>query len=172
MGKKYRNISIEYVNSPKHLETARRLLLADGMLNGHYMVLGSDVIINPIYFKKIAELFHTTPNILGVDTGAVDITPAPTHALIHTDNNKITYIEMTPTIGNQSSNLLRDMGLYYFHKNFWYVLRRNPNKNINIGDAINEGIKIDGNFIANKYLDRWYHFAYPENLDVSIQFNE
>src|SRR3989339_1362800 len=94
-GSKYRNINIEYVHDPSHLEVRRRLLLADGLLDGPFFVIGSDVIVNPNQYKCMAQTYemYSQENIFGVISGAADLQPAPTHALISTEGNRVTEIQ-------------------------------------------------------------------------------
>jgi len=171
-GERYGNIEINYVHDPSHLEVRRRLLLADGLLDGPFFVIGSDVIVNPDQYKRMAQTYETysPENIFGVISGAADLQPAPTHALISTEGNKVIEIQTysLPTILKPS--VYRDMSLWYFDQKTLYLLKNAPDSELNISPVLNEAIKHGADYLIEKYYDRWYHFGTPKDLEDHLEF--
>lgn len=170
-GNRYRNIHLEYVHNPEHLEVRRRLLLADGLLQGPFFVIGSDVIAHSSQYANIAQTFDESPrDVYGVISGATDIQPAPTHALIFTEGNRVIEIQTYPPFDYTKPSLYRDMSLWYFDQRTLHLLKEAPSSELNISPILNEAIKQGTEYLVEKYYDNWYHFATPEDLRVHINF--
>ncbi len=170
-GSKYRNIDLEYVHSPDHLEVRKRLLLADGLINGPFFVMGSDVIAHSSQQAHMASTFDANSgDIYGVISGGVDLQPAPTHALIFTEGNNVTEIQTYPPFHTDGRTPLRDMSLWYFDQKVMHVLKNAPDMELNISPVLNEGIKHGADYLIERYFDEWYHFGTPEDLQSHINF--
>ncbi|OIP85085.1 hypothetical protein AUK04_01610 [Candidatus Roizmanbacteria bacterium CG2_30_33_16] len=172
-GNRYRNIHLEYVHDSRHLEVRKRLLLADGLLEGPFFVMGTDVTIHSSQYSNMVQIFNTAPpnEIYGVISGAIDIKPAPTHALISTEGNKVIEIQTYPPFDYTNPSLLRDMSLWYFDQRTLHLLKEVPSSELNISPVLNEAIKHGVEYMIEKYHDNWYHFATPEDLQVHINFH-
>lgn len=171
-GTQYRNISINYVHNPQHLEVRRRLLLADGLLDEPFLVIGSDVIIHPSQYTHMAQMFDIySPNdIFGIISGAADLRPAPTHALIYTDQSRVVEIQTYPPFDTLNPSIYRDTSLWYFDQRTLHLLKKAPPSELNISSVLNEAIKKGAEYLVEKYFDHWYHFASPLDLQTHIQF--
>lgn len=172
-GNKYRNIDLEYVHNPAHLEVRKRLLLADGLLQGPFFVMGTDVIAHPSQYSNVVRTFNESTNdIFGVISGATDISPAPTHALISTEGNRVVEIQTYQPFDYTKPSLLRDMSLWYFDQRTLHLLKEASSTELNISPVLNEVIKHGAEYVVAKYNDYWYHFATLEDLRIHINFLE
>lgn len=170
-GSQYRNISIEYVHSPEKLEVRKRLLLVDDLIKGSFLYLPGDAITHPSLLSAVVTDFENDKEALtGSISGAVDHIPALSHALITIDNNHAVEIVFPPT-PTWSNNQLREIGIMYLNKGFLYNLRSAPSDELHIVPVINQALKNGEQFAVQKYFDRWYHFASPNDLNTSIKFN-
>jgi hypothetical protein len=109
---------------------------------------------------------------LGVVSGASDHTPAPTHAVIYTEENeKITRIHLYPAIPGSPSNTLRDMTLHYFKPDIIALFEEAPKEEIHFSPIIQGSIESGKLFLAGRYDINWYHFVYPQDLNTSVSFD-
>lgn len=120
----------------------------------------------------MAETFEKHLASGGVISGATDLEPAPTHALIYTLNEKVTEIQVYPPFNRKNSEPLRDMSLWFLHENTMYLLKNAPREEKNISPVLNLAIQNGAEYIIQKYPNNWYHFATSEDLEQQILFQE
>ncbi len=167
-GNQYGQLSIEYQHSPEHLEIRKRLLLADGLIEGPFFVIGSDVLADPTHYLTMAEALDTKDSeILGIISGAVNLEPAPSHALISAKDDVITAINTNPaSINNRRGDTLRDMSLWLFDQRTLDLLKQAPQAEINISPVLDKAIKGGVKYTVARYFGHWYHFGVPADLNI------
>jgi NDP-sugar pyrophosphorylase family protein len=170
-GNKYRNIDIEYVHSPERLETRRRLQLAESLVRGPFLYLAGDVIANPNQLIRIAETYEREKGngLLGVISAATDHQPALSHAIITTQNGHA--VEMIyPPSDTWTKEQVREMGIAFYDHGFFYRLKQARPDQTFLSHVISEAINQGVDFAVEKYFDKWYHFAKPEDLQTKIRY--
>ncbi len=171
-GSKYKNIDIEYVYSPEQLETRRRLLLTEDLIRGPFLYLSGDIISDPTQLMKVAESYEREKGrgLLGVISAATDHEPALSHAIITVENGHAVEMIYPPT-STWNKDQVREMGIAFYDSQFFYRLKSakpdQPYLSHVIAEAISQGV----DFAVEKYFDRWYHFARPEDLQTTISFS-
>ncbi|MFH0773689.1 MAG: sugar phosphate nucleotidyltransferase [bacterium] len=171
-GERYRNIQIEYVHDPAHLETRKRLQLAENTIRGPFLYLAGDVIADANQLTRIAETYEKekSGDFQGVISAATDHQPALSHAIISAQNGHA--IEMIyPATPTWSEGQVREMGIAYYANNFFYRLRQARPEQTYLSHVITEAIGQGVDFAVEKYFDRWYHFGTPKDLQAKIQYN-
>lgn len=169
-GNKYRNVAITYAGDVRPLETRKRLLLATENINSSFLFLAGDIITQPDQLSKVVKAQEEDRGeLLGVLSGAVDHTPALTHAIIKTKENSI--VEMVfPPPGDWGNGDLREMHVACYSKHFLGILRDAPDNVIHISRIISDAIKQGKRFDALPYCKKWYHFVKPEDLITKIEY--
>ena len=166
----YGSSSIEYVHSSEHLEIRRRLLLTDGLIKGPFFVIGSDVLVDPTHYSSMAHIYDSREvETYGVISGATDLTPAPTHAVISADGDSVTGIQTYPPL-NLRESVLRDMSLWLFDQKTLDLLKQAPITELNISPVLNSAIKQGIRYVVARYNGIWYHFGVPEDLNAELTF--
>jgi len=126
-GSRYRNIDLNYVHNPDHLETKKRLLLAEEMLKKDFLFLAGDIIVHSSQLQKIATSFEKEKynGILGAISGATKHEPAMSHALITVkDGHAEKLIFPPPNV--YAADDLREMHIAYYSKQFLDILHSSP----------------------------------------------
>lgn len=171
-GNRYRNIEIEYVHNPEHLETRRRLLSTEPFVHEPFLYLAGDVIANPKQMERVAQAYQSEKGngVTGVISAATDHSPALTHALVSAEGGHA--VEMVyPATANWTTDQLREMGIAYYNNNFFYLLKNARPDQAYQSHVISEAITNGVDFAVDKYFDKWYHFVKPEDLGAKIIFN-
>lgn len=98
-GNTYGKIKIVYAHSSERLETRKRLLLAEDLLQGPFLYLAGDVISKVDQLIKVAESYEREKgdNFLGSISAAVDHNPALSHAIITVQNGRAIEMIYPPT---------------------------------------------------------------------------
>ncbi|KKQ34920.1 MAG: hypothetical protein US51_C0022G0007, partial [Microgenomates group bacterium GW2011_GWA2_37_6] len=171
-GTNHGNIQIEYVHNPDHLGIRKRLLLTQGMLQGPFFVIGSDVLAHPSQYSNMVRTFEAHFKSNGVISGAIDLEPAPTHALIYIEGHRVVEIQTHPPFDYKRPFALRDMSLWFFHQKTMHLLKNAPDKESDISPILNEAIKNGAEYLIEQYYDNWYHFGHPEDLHAHLGFRD
>ena len=165
VGDQYRNIQIEYTNSPEQLETRRRLLLAKNLLKGPFLLTAGDIIYNPELLTQLATSYEA--NKVESIIGAISVSSlhkvAPTHALIAVSGGYVTEITYPPTTTWQA-NQLREMGTAFYDHDLLRIAEQASASITQITELMIDALKNGGKFRAEQYFSQWYHFATPEDL--------
>ncbi len=171
-GSRYRNLDIEYVHSPERLETRRRLLLAEDLVDGPFLFLAGDIVADPAQFLTVAETYEKErgSGILGVISAAADHSPALSHAIITAKNGRAVELVYPPP-ETWTEDQAREMQIAYYDHGMLYLLKNaHPNQKYLskiISDAINQGVDV----AVEKYFKEWYHFAKPQDLQARIRYS-
>lgn len=164
-GNQYGPMTIEYLHDPRHLEVRRRLLLADGVVSGPFLVIGTDVLVDPKHYLDVATAFDTKdPDTLGVISGAVDLSPAPTHPLIYHKGGFTTGINYNAKPMANNGNVLRGLNLWQMDQRTLDRLRVAPDSEVNISPVLDQAIRGGARYMVTPYAGEWAHFGSPGDL--------
>lgn len=172
-GDSYKNIKIKYVHQPEYLETKKRLLTTENLVNGSFLCMPGDVITHPMLLDEIFNNYikdSKKNNLMGVMSAASDHAPALTHGLITAEENKV--VDLTfPASKEWKINQYRDMTIAYYNSNFFSLLKKGSENKTFISQIISQALKEGVNFNVCTYFEKWHHFAYDKDLKKSIDFS-
>ena len=149
-------VKISYANQRKQLGTADALKTVESLVDGNFLVMNGDVIVDRKDIKKLAGKSGNTMSVIEVsDTGGLGI--------VELGKGKVLGIyEKTEKPPSRTANA----GLYLFTPEIFKAISltpRSPRGEYEITDSL--GLMIDrGQRIAYQKIGRWLDLSYPWDL--------
>jgi NDP-sugar pyrophosphorylase family protein len=170
-GESFGNLDLCYLQDRRPLETRRRIESVQHLIDGPFVVLGSDVLFGGHQLLKMIESFRSVKNntVLGV-VGAAD-THGPTngHALVQISNNTVVEYLHHPPMHWMGENWFRDMHMYHFDERIFEISKAAPAEIFWVERVVMWAREQGYIFLGQPYSGNWYHFADEHDLTVSIQ---
>lgn len=162
-GDDYQEMKITYVHSDNHLESKNRLLLAKDVVKQPFLLLAGDILTPNFILEKIVDRFYQekkTNNLLGIMSGAKDISPALTHPILTIDDDN--YLKNISCDKNQLG--LRDMQRSFYSIDFLRRIEFSEEKLLSRAtlDIFFQG---EANFGVVEFDGLWAHYANQNDLE-------
>lgn len=165
-GDDYEGINITYAHDPKPLETRKRLMLAKDLIVKPFLLLAGDVLTPGSLIRSVSQRFERekmqkTHHIMGVISGAVDHSPAPSHAILSVNNGYLEEVIYPPHTNIKTD--LREIPRAIYSLDFLEAAQKSTETFLS--NVIKEVVRSQSSKIGvEKYEDQWGHFAQPEDL--------
>ncbi|MBA7693905.1 Bifunctional protein GlmU [subsurface metagenome] len=158
-GEKWR-VNIDYCTQRKQLGTADAVRMVEGMVNGHFLMMNGDIIVNHQDIKSITNGKDNTMSLVEVenteDLGMVEI-------------SKDKVVRIHEKVGKPPSNLA-NAGLYLFTPEIFTAISKtstSPRGEYEITDSLQ--VLIDqGHRVSYQTVSYWLDFSYPWDLLTSV----
>ncbi len=149
-------VSIEYCTQRRQRGTADALRMAEGLVNGKFLVINGDIMVNQ---KDIRRLTENSGNTLGV----VEFEDTRNLGVIEGKENRVVHIyeKVTP-----AASRLANAGVYLFTPDIFSFLSRtakSPRGEYELTDSLERMIAA-GCHLAYRELDFWLNLSYPWDL--------
>ncbi len=149
-------VSIEYCSQRRQSGTADALKMAEGLIDGNFLVINGDVIVNHGDIHKLSEQSDNTIAIIEVedtrDLGAIEVS-----------RGKIVRIHEKAA---RPPSRMANAGLYLFTPDIFDAIsqtQKSPRGEYEITDSLQ--LMIDkGYYIACQEIDYWLNLSYPWDL--------
>lgn len=166
-GTTYEGMKLIYVHDDEHLETKGRLLLAKELLTKPFLFLAGDVLTPDDVFLRVVNRYEEEQRskkrkVIGVISGAVDHSPALTHAVLTVQDGYLQDIAHPPPDVYDKSHLRETHRAVYSLEFLDFALR---SKQKLLSRLIHELIKeTDNHFGVESFEGPWGHYVSPEDL--------
>lgn len=161
-GSRYRSLDLTYVQDDRPIQTKRRLLLAQDVLTGPFLFLAGDTVPPIIQMVKVAERFAQEPGVVGVVSGAIDHSPAPTHSLLTIIDGYVREIEYPPS-STWTHNQYREMHVAFYDTTLFQIAA--ASEQLFLTNVLKEVIHQNGALLGDEVCDGpWIHLAVPGDL--------
>jgi bifunctional UDP-N-acetylglucosamine pyrophosphorylase/glucosamine-1-phosphate N-acetyltransferase len=150
------NISITYCNQRKQLGTADAVRTVEGLVEGNFLMINGDIIVNRKDIKSLAGKDKTTMSVIEVketrDLGLVEV-----------QEDRV--VRIHEKVGKPPSNLA-NAGLYLFTPAVFPAVAQTPKSprgEYEITDSLQSMID-GGQVVAYQKIGYWLDLSYPWNL--------
>lgn len=169
-GAEYRALAIEYIHRPQVVGTRRALLDAQRTIHSDFLMMHGDVLCSAVGLQQLQRTFQRQkPDAALLVATRQDA--ASTHGLVAFRESCVSRLEYPPTHSLSAVSEGRYMGVDWFSASFFRELER-VDTTETISGVLQELIATGRDVRAVPYEMRWFHFATPEDLNVTIQFGE
>ncbi|MBI4181324.1 MAG: NTP transferase domain-containing protein [Chloroflexi bacterium] len=149
-------MSIDYCTQRKQLGTADAIRMAEGLVDGNFMVINGDIIVSQ---KDIQSLINKGTNAMTV----IEVKETQDLGLVELDEDKVVHIY--EKVASLFSNIA-NVGLYLFTPDIFAAISQTPKSprgEYEITDSLQ--LMIDqGNHIAYQKISYWLNLSYPWDL--------
>ena len=149
-------IRIDYYNQRKQLGTAHALKMVEGLVDGNFLVMNGDIVINRGAIKKLASRTGNTMSVIEVEDSR-DL------GMVELYEGKVVHIyEKTKRPPSRMANA----GLYLFTPDIFDAISRTAKSSrgeYEITDSL-ELMMDKGYDIAYQKIDHWLDISYPWDL--------
>ncbi len=164
-------VNINYVTQKERLGTAHAIGSTMGTVEGNFIILNGDIIVDPILIKDIIDKYRSGNARSALVLTEVD--DPSSFGVVELDGDRITNIIEKPEPGEAPSNLI-NAGIYIFDDQIFEAIKKTEKSQrgeYEITDSLLIQIKSDEKVIGLRSKNNWIDIGRPwELLDVNEHF--
>lgn len=165
------DVNISYIKQEERLGTAHAIGSAKGKIDGHFMVLNGDIIIDPSLIEDLIGKYNSDKATSMLVLTEVDDPSA--FGVVEMDGNAIINIVEKPAAGEAPSNLI-NAGIYIFDDQIFDAIdntEQSPRGEYEITDSLKIQIADGNRVLGFRSKHNWIDIGRPwELLDVNEHF--